>query len=562
MNVLSAVLNSLWQASAVAVLVRLAIARLNAATRHVIWWIALAAIVALPFVPPISLHDPPPPPPPAAVRSAPIHVAPPFVAPQLDAPVTVTEVRRPVWSFALLGVFFLYRVVRLARDYYLFRGMKRRSTMWTHPLPALRRTAVPLLSTEIFSPIAVGFLHPAVILPADLPAQLTPVELNDVLLHECAHLARYDDWTNLIARALGTVLALHPVAWWVLRRIDRERELACDDWVVAHTGAPRAYAAHLARVVELRLQPAPALATGIFTNRSRLRCRIEILLRSGRVFSTAAARIPLVAAAMALVILVLAGALAPHWIAFAQRLEFAVASVKVHPGPGQIDSAPHRSGDLVTMHNTRVYTALYWAWHLHGAYQVVGYPDTAVGMEWYDFDARIGRDATDDEVRLMMQSLLEDRFKLKVHHETREVPEFELTMPKGKHKLKPSDSKEPLSVTIENRTYPQRAGRCDTTLWLDGAHMVCHSAPIEQIAATLGAQLRSPVADRTGISGTYDLHIRFARTNGKVPAEADPDNPPPTLEQAVQEELGLKLEKGKGAVEVLVIDHLEKPSGN
>jgi len=560
MNWLSAILNSFWQAAILAVLVLFATARLNAATRHVIWWIALAAIIALPFVPPISLHDPPPPSRP--VRSAAIHVAPPFIAPEPDAPVIVAQHRDPIWPIAVIAGFFLYRIVRLTREYVLLRGIKRRSSELAPGLPALRRAANALLSSEISSPMAVGYLNPAVILPANLPAQLTPEELNDVLLHECAHLARYDDWSNLIARVLGTTIVLHPVAWWLLRRIERDRELACDDWVVAHTGAPHAYAESLTRIVELRLQPGPALATGIFTHRSRLRGRIELLLRSGRAFSTAAARIPLATATVALGILALAGSLAPRWIAFAQRLEFEVASVKVHPGVGPMENTPRRSGDLLTMHNTRVYAAIAYAWHVHGSYQIVGYPETPVGYEWYDFDARIGREATDDEVRLMMQSLLEDRFKLKVHREKRDIPEFELTMPKGKHKLKASDGKEPMSVTIENRTFPQRPGQCMTTLWLDGAHMTCHSAPVEQIVSQLSNLMRAPVVDRTGITGTYDAHFRFQRTNGRAPEGADPDNPPPTLEQALQEELGLKLEKTKGPVEVLVIDHLEKPTVN
>jgi uncharacterized protein (TIGR03435 family) len=73
------------------------------------------------------------------------------------------------------------------------------------------------------------------------------------------------------------------------------------------------------------------------------------------------------------------------------------------------------------------------------------------------------------------------------------------------------------------------------------------------------AGLTAPVVDRTGLTGTYDVNVRYIPDSRKL----DPDVPPgPTFEQALQEELGLKLEKGKGKVEVLVIDHLEKPSEN
>ena len=135
-------------------------------------------------------------------------------------------------------------------------------------------------------PVAVGFQHPAVVLPEALLGGLTAAELDHVLLHELAHIARRDDWTNLLARIAGAVLALHPVAAWVVRQIDRERELACDDWVVAATGAARPYAASLARLFELCTSRRSALlASGIADSGSQLGNRIAMLLRRGREFS-------------------------------------------------------------------------------------------------------------------------------------------------------------------------------------------------------------------------------------------------------------------------------------
>src|ERR1041385_8124471 len=116
----------------------------------------------------------------------------------------------------------------------------------------MNRNARVLISSEIDSPIAVGFVRPAVILPESLGDVLTQEEMDHVLLHEAAHLARRDDWTNLLARILSAVLALHPVALWVLRRIEIEREVACDDWVVSRTQSARRYAQSLARLYDLR----------------------------------------------------------------------------------------------------------------------------------------------------------------------------------------------------------------------------------------------------------------------------------------------------------------------
>jgi hypothetical protein len=189
--------------------------------------------------------------------------------------------------------------------------------------------------------MAVGFLEPAVILPVSLPEELENSELEHVLLHETAHLARNDDWTNLAARVLGAALALHPVAVWILRQIEQEREMACDDWVVARTGAAKPYAASLARMFELRWShrrklPNLNLASGIFGSGSRTGERIEMLLRRGRDFSPGASLARVGVSTMMLLAFVIAGSHVPRWIAFAQRPSFEVASIKPFVGTTRI----------------------------------------------------------------------------------------------------------------------------------------------------------------------------------------------------------------------------------
>lgn len=567
-SIAGAVLNGIWQSVALVFLVwvafKLVPPRVNAATRHIIWWIALAAILALPGVPhrtsPESAQLPKLPAP--VATTLPVHVASPFV-PEPQAPVIISQKQAALWPFCALGVWaavFVYRISRMVSSYVYLRGVKHRASVTDRPLPGVARRVRLLLSPEIASPVAAGFFHPAVILPEALCGELTPAEINCVVLHEAAHLARYDDWENLAARALGAVIALHPVAWWVLRQIEREREIACDDWVVAHTGDATSYAESLVRVLELRMSPANSvLATGIFGRRSRLRARIEGLLRHGREFSPAAARRTVGAAAVALAVLAAVGVMAPRWIAFAQQLQFEVVSLKRNTANGQIDGHPRRSGDLVMMHNTQMWSMLAYAYHIRGAYQVVGYKDFPDDWRWYDLEARIGRDATDNEVRLMMQAMLADRFKLKTHRETKEIPEYQLSLGKGKPKLQRPVAGPMMTVTIEERKVPTREGTCGGSLWNDGTHVICHNATIEKLIAALSGELQAPIADHTGLTGTYDLHMHYLPEKRKLDPNVELE---PTVEQAIAEQLGLKLEKGKGPVEVLVIDHMEKPSEN
>src|ERR1035438_4250199 len=285
--ILGAVVNSLWQALAVAVLVWLALRftpRINAATRYAFGRPTRGVVLILPVAPRLILMMRPHPKP-AAVAAA---KAPKIATPPVSVEpvvVTVAPGRTAIWPVAVLAVWaaiLLWRLFQIVRSYFYLRGVKRRAAVSPIPLPAIPRHADLLISPDIVSPMAVGFLRPAVVLPESLLEELSEPEREHVLLHESAHLAKYDDWSNLAMRLLAGALVLHPVAIWILWRIEREREMACDDWVVARTGAARPYAASLAHLFELRrARRDEMLASGIFGNKSRLGDRIEMLLRRG-----------------------------------------------------------------------------------------------------------------------------------------------------------------------------------------------------------------------------------------------------------------------------------------
>ena len=99
-------------------------------------------------------------------------------------------------------------------------------------------------------PTAVGFIKPLIIIPPWTMQKLSATELNAILLHELAHLRRWDDWTNLLQKVLGALLFFHPAVWWIDKRLSLEREMACDDLVLARTGNPRGYAECLVSLAE------------------------------------------------------------------------------------------------------------------------------------------------------------------------------------------------------------------------------------------------------------------------------------------------------------------------
>lgn len=109
------------------------------------------------------------------------------------------------------------------------------------------------VSDNVRVPTAVGFFRPMVVIPSWALEQLSPAELRSVVLHEMAHLRRWDDWSNVAQKLIRALFFFHPAVWWIDNRLTLEREMACDDLVLAQTSDPRTYAECLVSVAEKNL---------------------------------------------------------------------------------------------------------------------------------------------------------------------------------------------------------------------------------------------------------------------------------------------------------------------
>jgi hypothetical protein len=140
-----------------------------------------------------------------------------------------------------------------------------------------------LVSRQLEVPTAIGFRKPAIILPVWLLESTPPEELKYILLHELAHLWRRDDWTNLAQKVLQALLFFLPSVWWIERRLSLDREMACDDAVLAHSGTPRGYAECLAHVAERSfLRRQLALAQAAVGRLRQLTTRVTMILDPNR----------------------------------------------------------------------------------------------------------------------------------------------------------------------------------------------------------------------------------------------------------------------------------------
>ena len=149
----------------------------------------------------------------------------------------------------------------------------------------------------------------------------------------------------------------------------------------------------------------------------------------------------------------------------------------------------------------------------------------------------------------MLKSLLEDRFSLKVHRETKEMPMYSLVIEKNGVKMKLSADQSGTTGGVREVRYGRIAGE---------------AVPVSTIAGILSGLAGRRVLNKTGLMGRYDVDLRYAPDSGQPGAAPEPTDSPDgqSLFGALQTQLGLKLESTRGPIEILVVDHIERPSPN
>ena len=189
----------------------------------------------------------------------------------------------------------------------------------------------------------------------------------------------------------------------------------------------------------------------------------------------------------------------------------------------------------------------------------------------YDVAAKAEDSATFEQMRPMLQSLVVERFKLVVDRETKELPVYDLVVAKGGLKLTQSRPGNCVTPVPGDPPPPELGGKppvfCGAIRM--GRGLVDTSAiPMPRLAAVLAqfGNLGRQVIDKTGLTGNFDVHLEYAPDEGLAggpPGQApSTDSSGPSIFTALQEQLGLKLESSKAPVEMLVIDHVERPSEN
>lgn len=282
------------------------VGRQNSGTRFAIWFSALVAIALMPFVPALRFGG-------------------------LMARAVHAEVMLPgSWALGIFTGWALVAVVaaaRLALGLWRLRSLRKDAQPLTDLDSVLRgtieqcrvdREVEVCSSRKVRVPTAVGFFKPIVLIPEWAVHELSPIELRAIVLHEFAHLSRRDDWTNLFQKIVRSVLFFHPAVLWIERRLTLEREMACDDAVVAEMQNPHVYARCLVSLAEKTLvQRGIAVAQAAISRAKDTTLRLARILdlerpKETRIFAPAVAASVLGFVGVGLVVALNA----PRWIAF------------------------------------------------------------------------------------------------------------------------------------------------------------------------------------------------------------------------------------------------------
>lgn len=475
----------------------------------------------------------------------------------------------------------------------------------------LRRDVEVLLHESVRGPMTCGVVRPAIVLPMDARAWADN-DLRCAIVHELEHVRRVDWISHCLARGITACYWFNPVVWMAWRQLSLEAERACDDAVLRRSEAT-AYADQLVglaqRLSEASRQPLLAMA-----NRSDLATRVVAVLDHGQRRGRAGAWCVGVAVAVTAMlgfglssIRIVAAAQTPQTPAASgtatQKTRYDAASIKpCEPEENPTGARGAAGGTNATFSPGRFYVPcvttaqlIYLAYASSGAPEQdrlindgLGGPATTTntrgGPSWvhslrdkYRVEA-VAEGATERTVLMgtMLRTLLEDRFKLKIHRETEEVDMFALTVAKSGFKLKPMKDGdcEPLDPT---GGMPQpgalapggkplcnslsMGGRGPNTVWTFGGFK------ISSLASRLSGTLGRHVIDQTSITGEFIIRFEFhpdENTPGiRWPAEREADTSAPqaaSIFTALEQQLGLKIEKTRGPRGFLVIDSIERPT--
>jgi bla regulator protein blaR1 len=597
-----AIVNHVWQstvAAGIAWLLTAALRKNHARVRYAVWFAASVKFL-LPFalltaagewlrslVAVAAMHQPP-------VAAAMVQIAQPFSSSQIiDAGSVPLVAQSSSWlPLALLAIWIggaLLVAARFVRGWRIANGARRSAT------PLAIAADVPVLCTSApMEPGIFGIFRPVLLLPEGIVDRLSDGQLRAILAHEMCHVRRRDNLTFAMHQVAQTLFWFHPAAWWIGTRLIEERERACDEAVVRTRDTAETYAEGILHVCRFYLESPAACVAGV--TGADLKQRIVRIMTGEAARNLSLSRRLLLGTLCAIAVAapVIAGlAWAGQQPAqqpatdTAPLPQFDVVSIKPHKDEGMMMRVGMRvTPDGFSDEGMPLDNLVRNAFDLPRD-RLLNEPDW-VKSSRYDIEAKVApedapklKDLSREQRWAMMIPVLEDRFGLKFHHETKELEVYALVAAKGGPSLKDATPEELAASGLP--PVPDKPGvpdhpRKGQTMMRGGPQGIAletAASTIGDLTRMLSQQIGSTVVDKTGLTGKYDYTLSFMPDEGAGsmfgPLKGGP--PPdgsaqtqepvgPSIFTAIQEQLGLKLVPQKEKVDVVVIDAIEQPSAN
>jgi uncharacterized protein (TIGR03435 family) len=454
-----------------------------------------------------------------------------------------------------------------------------------HPIQMVR-------SRDSLEPGIFGIARPVLLWPEGISKHLEDAHLEAILAHEVWHVRRRDNLAAAFHMFVEAIFWFHPLVWWLGSRMVEAREHACDEEVVALNCERQIYAESILKVCEFCVGSPLACVSGV-TGSDLKKRMVHIMTESIATKLNFGKKLLLgTAGTLAIALPIVFGlANAPQVRAQEQAANAPVITndVELTVKPGA-DGVSHRVAMMYSPNgfkstNTTLQALIQEAYGVQAS-QIVNAPDW---MKSAEYDFKIG--SIDDQVanraanngdanaagpepsleqgrvryQRILQGVLSDRFKLKFHRETRDLPIYALLVAEDGPKLQPTGSSDnhPDGVKrpdVQLRDTSVRIRRDDG----DSVGMDVRGMSAADLASQLSRQLGSAVVDKTGLTGNYDFALNWksdASGGGNFNAPVS-DASASSLLTALQDQLGLKLEPQTAPMQVLIIDHAEKPTEN
>ncbi len=450
-------------------------------------------------------------------------------------------------------------------------------------LVGMRKPIEMRVSKSSLEPGIFGIFKPVLVWPAGISGHLDDAELKAILTHEMMHARRRDNLTAALHMIVEAALWFYPPVWWLGARLINERERACDEAVVRLGSEPRVYAEGILKACEFCVESPLACVSGV--TGAELKDRIVDIMtkRLARDLSLGKKVCLTISCAAALMGPLVFGLLNAPTIraqstpgASGPLPSFEVASIKLDHSGSPGTHIHYRSGRFSAAGVT-VKALIQFANNVQG-FQISGEPGWA-NSEKYDIEAKDFDSVVENfpnlppeermgHIELCVQSLLADRLKLKLRHETRELPVYVLVIAKSGPRMKVTT---PGNIYLDGWKGPDGKSHPDQGFDSEkSGEVTAQAVQMEQFARYLSRQVGRTVLDQTGLRDNFDFKLKWSPDENRAAmsdapgAEAVPisDSSGPSIFTALQEQLGLKLEATKGPVEVLVIEHVERPTEN